>query len=173
METRLANDPERIPRLLARAPGLSTRGVARALEVDESTADYHLRRLRKRGRVVAQPLGRELCWYASDNGLCPVLKRAVPPMRRDEVARVARALDEVPATAAALAERAGVGVGAARWAAGILVCAGVARKTASGRVALRDGAATCVVAALSGERCGLWGKCSVSRALAEEAQERL
>lgn len=153
---------------LAAMPGSSTRAVARALGVDESTADYHLRRLRRRGDVVAQAHGRELAWFLSGSGLCPVLKRAVPAMRREEVLATARALDETPASARIVAERAGVPVGAVRWAAGVLEEAGLLERSRSGRLALRRGADVCIRRAAEGARCELWGRCEVSRAL--EAQ---
>lgn len=154
-----------IPALLAAAPGLSTRAVARGVGVDESTADYHLRRMRKRGHVVAEPRGRELAWFLSGNGLCPVLKRAVPAVRRPEVLSVALALSETPASARAVSERSRVPVGAVRWAAGVLEETGMVARTESGRLFLRPGADVCVRRAAAGARCELWGRCEVSRAL--------
>lgn len=157
-----------ISALLAATPGASTRAVARGLGVDESTADYHLRRMRKRGHVVSQPHGRELAWFLAGSGLCPVLKRAVPAVRRAEVLATALALRETPDTAGRVAERAGVPVGAVRWAAGALEEAGVLVRSELGRLALRPGADVCIRRAAEGARCELWGRCEVSRALEAE-----
>lgn len=165
METR-SEVPDEMVAILRQHPGMSTRALARAAGVDESTADYHLRRLRRAGRALAQPWGRELCWFPAGAGFCPVLRRAIPALRREEVARVALALDEAPATAGQLADRAGVPVGAARWATVVLEDAGIAERNATGRVQLRAGAQVCIGRATGGQRCDEWGRCPVSRACA-------
>lgn len=151
-------------------PGLSVRLVARASGVDESTANYHLRRLEKALCVAPQPVGRDLCWFASDCGLCPVLRRAVPLLRRHEARALALALDETGLSASALVARTGVPVGTVRWLVPALVGAGLAERTSSGRARLRDGASTCVAKAMHGERCGAWGRCDVSIAWARERE---
>lgn len=46
-----------------REPGMSVQGVARALGVDPSTADYHLRRLARAGALVRRRRGRELAHF--------------------------------------------------------------------------------------------------------------
>lgn len=155
---------------LTATPGCSTRTVAKALGLDESTADYHLRRMRKRGEVVAEPHGRELAWFLNGSGLCPVLKQAVPAVRRPETLATALALRETPATAREVSERAGVPLGSVRWAAGVLEEAGVLVKSPSGRLALRPGADVCIRRAAEGARCELWGRCEVSRALPHKGQ---
>lgn len=154
---------ERIHDLLRRQPGLSTRQVARLSAVNESTADYHLRRLRRAGRVTEERVGRERLWYAAGCGLCPVLRRAVPAFRREEVALVARVLSDRPLTVRTLAEATGLDVGPARWAAHVLGESGILVKSGRGLLLLADGGEVCVQKAIQGERCAMWGRCPLSR----------
>lgn len=56
---------QEIVAVLRRYPGMSTRDVAEAIAVDEATADYHLRRLRKAGVVIRRRYGRTLAHYLS------------------------------------------------------------------------------------------------------------
>lgn len=160
----------RIVSILSDAPGASTRMVAEALALDESTTDYHLRRLTREGKVQRQRQGREQCWFNATCGLCPVLLRAVPAFRRDETMKVAVALDDLPRPATDVAQRTGVPVSQVRWAFNVLETTGVARRTALGRMRLQEGGGVCIRKALDAERCDLWGACPVSRAL--EARER-
>lgn len=153
----------RIAALLDSRPGASTRMVADALALDDSTADYHLRRLHKAGMVRMQRQGRELCWFNAGSGLCPVLLRMVPALRREGTARVALALHDAPQPATLIAARAGVPVGQARWALRILEEAGILRRSMHGRASLAEGADVCVRNALEAKRCDKWGECPVSR----------
>ena len=153
----------RIAALLESEPGASTHKVARALAMDDSTADYHLRRLHREGRVQVQRQGREACWFNAHMGLCPVLRRVIPAVRRAETMRVALALEESPRPATWIAERAGVPVGQVRWALGVLEKSGLVTRTSQGRVQLSDGASVCVGKAMRATRCDAWGECAVSR----------
>lgn len=148
---------------LRATPGLSTRAVARAVGVDESTADYHLRRLRQSGGASSETVGREVVWYAGGCGFCPILRQAIPVLRRPEALAVAMALDETPTSASRLAQRAGMRVGTVRWIAEVLEKCGILTKTASGRLTLHEGAHVCVSKAAGAQRCELWGKCPLSR----------
>ncbi len=152
----------RIEQVLSNQPGTSTRGVARAASIDESTADYHLRRLRRSGRVSVERSGRELAWFLASRAFCPVLKGAIPAISRESVAAVARALDTRPRTAADLARRSGRTMGEVRWAALRLREAGLAARTASGRVYLPADKEICMGRALSRSPCDLWGRCAPS-----------
>lgn len=154
----------RIATHLAATPGASTRMVAQALMLDESTVDYHLRRMRRDGEALRERQGREVCWFVPKSGLCPVLRRAVPAFRRAETARLALALDETPRTCLDLSARAGLTYGQARWSAAVLEQAGLARRTRQGRFLLAEGARLCVDKAARTERCDLWGSCPASRA---------
>ena len=153
----------RIAALLDHEPGASTHKVATALGVDDSTVAYHLRRLRREGKVLEQRQGRELCWYNAGRGMCPVLRRMVPALRREETARVARALEETPQPATWLARRSGVPLGQVRWALLVLERAGLVARSSQGRVQLADGAEVCVRNALQAKGCEAWGQCPVSR----------
>lgn len=153
----------RIADLLEAEPGASTRKVALALAMDDSTADYHLRRLRREGRVQVQRQGRETCWFNAHAGLCPVLRRVIPAMRRTETLRVALALEDSPRPATHVAERSGVPLGQVRWALGVLERSGLVARTSRGRVQLAEGAAVCVGKAVQATRCDAWGECAVSR----------
>lgn len=160
----------RVAQFVTTTPGASTRRVAEALALDETTVDYHLSRLARAGQVVLQRQGRENCWFAASSRLCPVLRRAVPALRRDETRAIALAMDDLPRSAADLATRAGVPMGATRWALTTLKQAGLATSSKTGRVQLAEGAETCIQKALAAERCDRWGACPVSRML--EAAER-
>ena len=154
-------------------PGASTRQLAGLVGISEWTADYHLRRLLRTGAVTTELAGRTRSWFVSGCGLCPVLRRAVPPMRRPEARALAMAADEWPAALPLLAKRAGVPIGAARWVSNVLTDAFIFERNRFGRVTLRRGAATCVAAAAEGRRCDLWGKCAVSRAWTQSPQDEM
>lgn len=153
----------RILTLLMDTPGISTAAAARALELDAATADHHLRKLRRGARVASAAVGREVCWYATRCGFCPVLQRAIPTLRRPGLAAVARELREFAQTSPTLAEHSGVEVGQVRWAATALVGCGLAERSAAGFLRLAPGAHTCVQKALAGERCSEWGGCAPSK----------
>ncbi|HUR68711.1 MAG TPA: winged helix-turn-helix transcriptional regulator [Candidatus Thermoplasmatota archaeon] len=151
-------------RLLLERPGSSTRALASEMGLSESTVAYHLQRLVALGEASSTIVGRSRCWYARGCGLCPVLRRAVPTLRRAGVREVAAALGDTPLTAPELAERTGVSLGAARWAAQELAHSFLAERTRGGRTQLRNGAEVCMTKALVGEPCERWGSCAVSEA---------
>lgn len=161
----------RIAAIVQAAPGSNTRTIAQQLALDASTADYHLRRLLKEGKVVQQRQGRELCWFSSRATPCPVVRRLVVAFRREETRAVARALEEdLPKSSLSLAEETGIERQRVRWAMGVLTDIGIAERTRSGRVLLAEGASTCLAKGLSGEPCGMWGACPVSRKRVDEGQ---
>jgi len=155
---------EAILRYLSASPGASTSMVARHLGTNASTADYHLRRMRKDGLVGAHEGGRVIAWYAAGCGLCPVVRSLVPALRHPPFEATLRALGEVPAHAPWIAQQAGVDAAQARWATAKLVAVGVAVRSPSGKVRLAEGASLCARKTLGAEPCDLWGKCPVSRA---------
>ena len=164
--------PELIEAIRA-MPGASTRQIASAVGVSEWTADYHLRRLLRTGAVTTELTGRTRSWYVAGCGFCPVLRRALPPLRRPEARALAMAADEWPAALPVLAKRAGVPLGTARWVASVLTDAFIFERNRFGRVTLRRGAGTCVAAASDGRRCDLWGKCAVSRAWTQPEHDEM
>lgn len=145
-------------------PGANTRQAATIVGVPESSADYHLRGLVKEGLLTTEFNGRTRHWFASGCGLCPVLRRAVPALRRPEARAVALALDDCPTTATDLSRRTGVALGGVRWAASVLEDARLVVRTTGGRLRLRHGARVCLGKATAGERCPQWGRCPVSQA---------
>ncbi|GEM_PF-2607762 len=151
---------QRIHRYLAKTPGASTRMVAQHLGVDPSTADYHLRRLRRAARVTLDATGRERAWFNVGCDLCPVLRRAAPAFRRPGVAAVAAALQETPSTIGMLADATRLPRGEARWAFEVLRRIGLAQRSPTGRAMLAPGAATCVAKARAGATCPEWGSAS-------------
>lgn len=160
METRYR---EIIEAYVKENPGTSTRTVARAVGVDDSTADYHLRRMQKEGLLQCHGRPRQVTWWHRDGGpWCPVLTAAIPAFRRDGVLAVARALDDFPVTTGELVERSGLPMGQVRWNVEVLGGLGLLEKSRTGRAALAEGATTCVEMAARGERCGQWGRCPVS-----------
>lgn len=159
---------ERVLSALIALPGGSTRDLARRVGIAESTADYHLRRLAKLGLASPQFAGRTRRWYATAGGFCPVLKLAIPELRRVETVAVARALSSMPVTARGLAERSGVPDGTVRWVTAVLQRTFLLAKTRGGRVQLRDGAERCLDLAIATARCPEWGRCAVSLAWERE-----
>ena len=141
--------------------------VARAMGMDDSTADYHLRGMLKEGRASVERTGRELTWWPPGCAYCPVLRRAIPTLRREGATALLLALDDWPVASNVLAARAGLTVQAARSHLGAFVQAGLAVKTGRGRVGLAEGARTCVQNARAGATCDKWGKCANSRRLGD------
>lgn len=160
--------PRRLVAAASERPGACTRDLATAVGTSESNAAYHLKRLEREGAVLCEPSGRALSWYATGCGLCPVLRRAVPLLRREGVRAVAQTVKEAPETSRSLAARSGVDYGATRWAAELLEGAFLVERSSTGRVWLREGAARCVAMATTAQRCDLWGRCAVSRAFSDQ-----
>lgn len=123
---------QQIVRLLWNRPGMSTRAVAAAVDVDESTAAYHLHRLRREGVVVAEEIGRVVAHYPAGWGDARARKYAALSA---EARLVLAALDEaqMPLRAADVARRLGARVGAVRHALSLAVRLGLARQPMRGR----------------------------------------
>ena len=121
-----------IVRLLWRAPGLSTRGVARGVDLDESTAAYHLSRLKKGGEVVAERLGRVVAHYP--NGWGDEKARRIAALSI-EARLVLSVLSEelVPVRAVDVAKRSGLPREVVRHAIKTAVRLGLARRRRQGR----------------------------------------
>lgn len=170
-----ANDAVRgrLLALIQASPGTSTRGLATGVGLSESTVAYHLRRLARSGQVQSQLLGRDRCWYATLCGLCPVLRRALPILARQPVAKVAAALGPTPLTTNEVADATGLSPGTARWAGLSLDRTFLSERSRGRRISLREGAEVCLQKARSGEPCGLWGECAISVAWREHERARL
>lgn len=164
---------DRLADAVRKMPGASTREISRATGISEWTADYHLRRMLREGALSTENVGRTRRWYAKGCGLCPVLRRAVPALRRPEAQAVALAASDYPENLPRLASRAGVPLGSTRWVTNVLVDAFLLERNRYGRLALRRGAETCLGPAASGRTCDLWGKCPISRAWRADASPPL
>ena len=154
----------RVLALVQGAPGTSTRQLAAQVGMAESTVDYHLRRLGRAGEVSSVAAGRSRRWFASEGNFCPVLKRAIPELRRPEALAVARVVDDTPASVRDLVERSGLPEGTIRWVSAVLHQAYLIEKTKSGRVVRREGAERCLAQACAARPCPEWGRCPVSLA---------
>ena len=161
----LVNTRNRALEAARKLPGGSTRAIAKLIASDESTANYHLRQLKRKGLVEAVRAGRELVWYPRNCAFCPVLQRTVPLFRRAGFGQVARALGDEPRTAVEVAGASGVHIGSVRWNLPLLQEAGIAERTSVRGVRLRQGAERCISKATNAEPCGEWGHCPVSRSL--------
>lgn len=118
-------------RLLWREPGLSTRAVARGVDLEESTAAYHLHRLARAGIVVPERVGRVVAHYPNGWGDGVARKhRALSAEARAVLAVLKK--DRLPMRAADLARRTGIRVGAVRHALALAVRLGLARKPRQG-----------------------------------------
>ena len=113
-------------------PGLSTRGVARAVDLCDATAAYHLARLEREGILVAERVGRIVAHFPSGWGGAKARRYAA----LSSEARIALAVlkDEgMPLRPADVAARAGIRLGAARHALASAVRFGLARRPRPGR----------------------------------------
>ena len=118
-------------RLLWREPGLSTRGVARSFDLDESTAAYHLHRLERAGVVVCERVGRVVAHYP--NGWGDETARKYTALSAEARAVLAVLKEEcTPLRAVDAARRTGMPVGAVRHALALAVRLGLARKPRQG-----------------------------------------
>lgn len=148
---------------VAEHPGANTRSVADAVGLDDSTASYHLRRLAKEGKLVAEAGARERRWFEARRGWCPVLRRALPELRRPEALAVAMALGNTPANANGIARASGVPVGQVRWIATRLEGALIVERSRAGWLSLRQDADVCLEKAARAEPCDQWGRCPIAQ----------
>lgn len=114
-------------------PGVSVTDVAEALDVDHSTAAYHLRRLEREQRIVGQRVGRVRAHVANGEGWCPYLRRVLPRLRPDGAEPVLEALLDRAVFRVADAARRGVPDGEARWALERFQEVGLVEKVGHGR----------------------------------------
>lgn len=153
----------RILEAVQRAPGAAVADVARAVGVDHSTADYHLRRLLRDGFVGAVRSGRVRAHYAAGCGICPLVRAALPRLGGAHAAAPALAAlvaaGNAGVRAADAARERGVPVGVMRYALQAAVGAGLAERVAFGRFALVPGASRCARCVTDRARCDAWRKC--------------
>lgn len=141
-------------------PGATVADVADALGIDHSTASYHLRRLEKQDRIVAERVGRVRAHVANGDGWCPFLRRVLPRLRPDGAEPVLEALLERRIFRVADAARRGVDEGKARWALKRLREVGLVEKVGHGRYRVRPGREAAARRALRREPCPGGARCA-------------
>lgn len=150
-------------RVVREDPGASVTDVAEALDIDHSTASYHLRQLEREGRIVARRVGRVRAHVANGDGWCPFLQRALPRLRPVGAEPVLEALLDRAVFRVADAARRGVPDGEARWALERLQEVGLAEKVGHGRYRIPEGREAAARRALHGKPCPGGPSCPASR----------
>lgn len=151
---------ERVLAAVRAAPGRSVTALARELNVDPSTAVYHLRKLERKKDVVGREVGRERVWFP-EGIVCPALKEGWPLLRRARPVVDAVLAGDV--TVKAIAARVGQPEAPVRARLAALAAAGFLERGAGWTYAPSADVRCCLRALDEGGRCGLWGRCSVSR----------
>lgn len=134
-------------------PGATVSDVAEALEIDHSTASYHLRRLERDQRVVADRVGRVRSHVANGEGWCAYLRRVLPRLRPDGAEPVLEALLDRAVFRVADAAARGVPAGEARWALERLQEVGLVEKAGHGRYRIPPDREAAARRALRGVPC--------------------
>lgn len=134
-------------------PGASVADVAEALEVDHSTAAYHLRQLERDRRVVAEDVGRVRSHVANGEGWCPYLRRVLPRLRPSGAEPVLEALLDRAVFRVADARARGVDEGKARWALKRLQEVDLVEKLGHGRYRIPPDREAAARRALDGVPC--------------------
>lgn len=155
--------PQAVLDAVAARPGASVQELADALGVDHSTAEYHLHRLERAGRVRAVRAGRVRAHYASGAPYCPYLRVLLPQFRAAEDLALLRALAAGEARALDLARATGRDVPGVRWLLEKAARAGVVESPRYGAWRVRAACAPCLAHLDAGTRCGQWGTCAISR----------
>lgn len=123
---------QQIVRLLWREPGLSTRGVAQAVDLDESTAAYHLHRLQRHGEIIVERVGRIAAHYPNGWGDETARKYAALSAEARIVLAVLKE-ESMPLRPVDAARRTGIPLSAVRHALTLAVRLGLARRPRQGR----------------------------------------
>lgn len=145
-------------------PGASVQEVAAALDVDHSTAEYHLHRLLREGRVRAVRAGRVRAHYASGTPLCPFLREVTPKFRSEGDRRALAAMAAGGTWRATdLPAAGGLSLPEARWFLQKAAEEGLLQREGHGRWSVAPACAPCVAHLTGGTACGEWGACAVSR----------
>lgn len=119
---------QQILRVLWQEPGLSTRGVARAVDLADATAGYHLNRLAKAGEIVVERVGRVAAHYPNGWGDAKARKYATLSVEARAVLAVLKDLGI--ARAAEVSRWSGLRLGATRHALELCEERGLVRRRA-------------------------------------------
>ncbi len=142
----------RIESMVADEPGLRASDLARRAGIHPSTADYHLHKLARGGRITRERAGRQIRHYPNGTGWCPQA-RAIHARLTDTGRHALQvALDKGAVSRRALTA-AGASRSAARWAIEVLEEADVLDRVAWGVYVLVDGLTSCARAALRERPC--------------------
>lgn len=144
-------------------PGVDSSTLARSAGVNPSTADYHLRRLVRAGRVHRVRVGRVVAHYAAGSGHCPLLRRAIPLVANASAMRDAveamKAAGEHGVRPSQAARDKGVRISAMRYALVAAEQAGLAERAGFGRYRLAVAAEACAERAVERGVCAARGTC--------------
>lgn len=142
----------RIETIVADEPGLRATDLARRVGIHPSTADYHLHKLARDGRVTRQRAGRQIRHYPNGRGWCPRGREIHARLTDTAQHALQVALDKGAVSRRALT-RAGASRSAARWAIEVLEDAQVLDRVAWGVYVLVEGVEACARAALRERPC--------------------
>lgn len=147
-----SNRRDEIHAWLIDEPGAQPSDVTEAFDVHPSTADYHLRRLLREGRVVQEQVGRQRHHYPQGEGWCrdarAVHARLTPAGR----ALVERWLDRGLVSRRAIVA-CGFSRSATRWALDQMLEAGLVERTGWGLYEDGEVDRACALAALREHPC--------------------
>jgi predicted transcriptional regulator len=147
-----SNRRDEIRAWLIDEPGARPSDVAEAFEIHPSTADYHLRRLRREGAVVQEQVGRQLHHYPHGEGWCTSSRAVHARLTPAGRALVEQLLDRGVVSRRAIVKR-GFSRSATRWALDQMREADVVQRTGWGLYEAGDIERPCAIAALREEPC--------------------
>ncbi len=155
-------------------PGCAVADVARQLNVDHSTATYHLRRLAREDRITTEMAGRVRGHVVNGAGFCPYLTRVLPRLRTPEARAVLEALaTRDHAGVVELASEHGMDRSSVRWALQVLQDVGLVERVGRGTYQVPRDRRVCAARAAASRGCSRWGLCAVSRGWEGEGEEAL
>lgn len=140
-------------RFVRENPGATVTDVAEAMDVDHSTAAYHLRELERDRRIVAERVGRVRSHVANGEGFCPFMRKVLPRLRPAGARPVLEALLDRAVLRVADAASRGVDPGQARWALKRLREVGLVEKVGHGRYRVPPDREAAARRALHGRPC--------------------
>lgn len=143
---------ERIVEHLRTSPGQRAADVARVFDVHPSTAEYHLRRLARKGHVARVRAGRDIHHYPTGEGFCQRAREVHARLTEAGRGLLRLGLDRTVFPRQAIVER-GFSASAVRWAIDRFLDAGVIERLAWGIYELPSAWHPCVVAALREAPC--------------------
>lgn len=148
----LEGTTKRIEAIVTDEPGLRATDLARRVGVHPSTADYHLHKLARHGRVIRERVGRQVRHYPQGTGWCP-RSREIHASLTDTGRLALRVALEKGAVSRRALTGSGASRAAARWAIEVLERAQVLERVAWGVYVLVEEVVPCARAALEAVPC--------------------